>query len=288
MRRPVVRDVSWEGTRQRVWDFPPVDGPSQGATMVMVHGFRGDHHGLLRFVEELPGHRILLPDLPGFGQGEELIGTHDVAAYTRFIAAVVRELLPEPRVLLGHSFGSIIAAEAAALHPELADALILVNPISAPALEGPSRAASRIAEAYYIAASRLPDAAGRALLSNPVIVRGMSVFMAKTRNRTLRRWIHAQHAAYFSSFASRRVVLEAFQASISGTVRDRASELPMPVLLIAAEQDDIGSVDSQRHLATLIPNATLKMLPDVGHLIHYEKPREAALLIGNFLENQPA
>ncbi|MHA7278528.1 alpha/beta fold hydrolase [Arthrobacter sp. MDT2-2] len=295
MRSAVVRSIPWEGTLQRVWDYPaeraadlPAGGPSDaphGATIVMVHGFRGDHHGLLRLVEELPGHRVLLPDLPGFGQGQELGGTHDVAAYARFIRDVTRRLVPEPRVLLGHSFGSIVAAEAAALDPDLAGILVLVNPISAPALEGPSRTASRLAEGYYVAADRLPETAGRALLSNPAIVRGMSIFLAKTKDRNLRRWIHGQHDAYFSSFAGRRVVLEAFRASISGTVRDRARELTMPVLLIAAENDDIGSVASQRELAALIPDATLEVIPDVGHLVHYEKPREAALLVEDFLEN---
>jgi pimeloyl-ACP methyl ester carboxylesterase len=294
MRHAVVRSIPWEGTLQRVWDYPadrsvggPNSGPHRphGATIVMVHGFRGDHHGLLRLVEELPGHRVLLPDLPGFGQGQELSGTHDVATYARFIRDVTRRLVPEPRVLLGHSFGSIVAAEAAALDPDLVGVLVLVNPISAPALEGPSRAASRLAEGYYVAADRLPEAAGRALLSHPAIVRGMSIFLAKTKDRTLRRWIHGQHDAYFSSFAGRRVVLEAFRASISGTVRDRARELTMPVLLVAAENDDIGSVASQRELAALIPHATLEVIPDVGHLVHYEKPREAALLLEDFLEH---
>jgi pimeloyl-ACP methyl ester carboxylesterase len=287
MRTATVRTLSWEGTLQRIWDYPALPAPlgRTGATMVLVHGFRGDHHGLLRLVEELPRHRILLPDLPGFGQGEELQGPHDVAGYARFVTHVLQDLTPEPVVLLGHSFGSIVAAEAAALAPELADAVVLVNPISAPALEGPSRAASRVAEAYYVAAARLPEAAGRALLSNRAIVRAMSVFMAKTKDRTLRRWIHGQHDAYFSSFASRRVVLEAFRASISGTVRDRARELCMPVLLVAAEQDDIGSVASQRELAALIPNAALDVIPGVGHLIHYEKPREAAELIEDFLKD---
>ncbi|WP_043445504.1 alpha/beta fold hydrolase [Arthrobacter sp. L77] len=290
MRQAVVHTLAWEGTLQRVWDFPAIEAPGapQGRPIVMVHGFRGDHHGLLRLVEELPRHRVLLPDLPGFGQGEELPGTHDVSAYARFITDCSRRLAPGPRVLLGHSFGSIVAAEAVALAPDLAAALILVNPISAPALEGPSRTASRVAEAYYVAADRLPEAAGRALLSHPAIVRGMSVFMAKTTDRALRRWIHDQHRAYFSSFASRRVVLEAFRASISGTVRDHARALELPVLLVAAAEDDIGSVESQRELAALIPTSTLEILPAVGHLVHYEKPREAALLIGRFLEAVPA
>ncbi len=290
MRTATVRTLNWAGTLQRVWDYPPLPAPqgTTGPTMLLVHGFRGDHHGLLRLVEELPRHRILLPDLPGFGQGEELQGTHDVATYARFVTDLLQDLHPGPVVLLGHSFGSIVATEAAALAPDLAGVVVLVNPISAPALEGPSRAASRIAEFYYVTADRLPEAAGRALLSNRVIVRAMSVFMAKTKDRALRRWIHGQHDAYFSSFASRRVVLEAFRASISGTVRDHARDLSMPVLLIAAEQDDIGSVESQRALAALIPNATLEVIPDVGHLIHYEKPREAARLIGDFLKDTAA
>lgn len=292
MREAVVRTTGWEGTLQRVWDFPAArsSGPATPAAppIVMVHGFRGDHHGLLRLVEELPGHRVVLPDLPGFGQGQELTSTHDVGTYARFVAHVARLAGPGPRILLGHSFGSIVAAEAVAADPDLAAVLVLVNPISTPALEGPSRAASRVAEGYYVAADRLPEAAGRALLANPVIVRGMSAFMAKTKDRTLRRWIHGQHDAWFSSFASRRVVLEAFQASISGTVRDRAQDIDVPVLLIAAEQDDIGSVASQRELAALFPAATLRVIPDVGHLVHYEKPREAAQLIETFLEALPA
>ena len=284
-REAVVRTFLWEGTTQYVREFEPIgpDAGTDGPTLVMVHGFRGDHHGLLRLVEELPRHRILLPDLPGFGGGGELAGTHDVATYARFIRDVAVSLCDGPYVLLGHSFGSIIAAEHAASAPELVERLVLVNPISAPALEGPSRVATRVAEVYYMAADRLPAPAGRALLANPLIVRAMSGFMAKTEDRALRRWIHGQHRAYFSSFASRRVVLEAFRASISGTVRDRAVELGMPVLLVAAEQDDIGSVGSQRELAALMPHATLEVLADVGHLVHYEKPREAAELIEKFL-----
>ncbi|WP_246021026.1 alpha/beta fold hydrolase [Arthrobacter echini] len=257
----------------------------------MVHGFRGDHHGLERLVGELPAHRVLVPDLPGFGQGEELPGTHDVAAYVRFIAECVLRLVDDPDervVLLGHSFGSIVAAETAAAGSTPVDALVLVNPISAPALTGPSRIATRAAEAYYLAAARLPERAGLALLSNPAIVRVMSGFMATTADPSLRRWIHGQHSAYFSSFASRRVVLEAFRASISGTVRERARDLGMPVLLVAAEQDPIGSIRSQRELARLIPDATLEIIPDVGHLVHYEKPNEAAVLIERFLETVPA
>ena len=62
----------------------------------------------------------------------------------------------------------------------------------------------------------------------------------------------------------------------------------MPVLLVAAELDDIGSLEGQRRLAALIPSSTLAILPGVGHLVHYEKPDEAARLITDFLAGVPA
>jgi pimeloyl-ACP methyl ester carboxylesterase len=281
-----VVTVAWEGRLQHYWDFPPLNAPAgaPASTLFLVHGFRGDHHGLLRLVEALPRHRIVVPDLPGFGASEALAGTHDTAAYSRFVGHSLDALgLGPETVLLGHSFGSVIAARFAAANPRRTAALILVNPICEPALDGSSRFASRAAELYYAAAARLPERAGLALLANPLIVRCMSVFMAKTKDPALRAYIHDQHARYFSAFAGRRVVLEAFRASIAGTVRDSAAALTGPVLLIAAELDDLGSVEGQRRLAAQIPGARLEILEGTGHLVHYEKPAEAAALISDFL-----
>ena len=284
-RQATVRTIPIEGTAQRFWDFPAAD--PAGPVVFMVHGFRGDHHGLLRLVEALPHNRVILPDLPGFGQGAVLPETHDAAAYAGFVRSAFAALgLGPDSVLLGHSFGSIIAARTAAEHPELISELVLINPICEPALEGPKGFTSKLAELYYLAAAKLPEKPGRALLANPLIVRGMSVLMAKTRSPGLRRWIHAQHDAYFSAFASRAVVLEAFRSSISETVRDSAARLRMPVLLIAADRDDLGSVPAQRRLAELVPDGELEILEGVGHLVHYEAPDAAAALITDFLNRR--
>ena len=295
LRRAEVRTFDFDGTQQRCWDFPalPDDGgdggPGVHPPIFMVHGFRGDHHGLLRIVEALPRHRILVPDLPGFGSADPLPGRHDVDAYARFVAGALEGGVPDPgpdTVLLGHSFGSIIAARTAADHPGLISTLVLVNPICEPALEGPKGITSKAAELYYRAAARLPERLGMALLQHPAIVRGMSIFMAKTRDPALRRWIHGQHRAYFSAFANRAVVLDAFRASISTTVRDSAPALDLPVLLIAAERDDLGSGAAQRKLAALMPDAELHVIPKVGHLVHYAAPEDSAGLISGFLQRR--
>ena len=243
-------------------------------TIVAVHGFRGEHHGL----EPVVAH------LPGFGETPPLPGRpHDLDAYAAWLRAFVESVAPGA-IVLGHSFGSIVAS--AAVAGGLATPrLILVNPIGAPALEGPRGVLTRLAVFYYLAGARLPRALGDALLRNGVIVRVMSNAMAKTRDPHLRRFVHEQHDAYFSRFADRDVLHDAFVTSVSHDVREFAPRILQPTLLIAAEKDDITPIEAERHLATLFPDAELVEIPDVGHLIHYETPAAAASAIRGFLDD---
>jgi pimeloyl-ACP methyl ester carboxylesterase len=280
------REVDLLGGTTRYWVYGPADAST---TIVAVHGFRGDHHGLEPVVAQLPGIRFISPDLPGFGESTPLTdGAHDIAGYRRWLTAFIAALrLGNDFVLLGHSFGSIIAS--AAMADELPAAglepskLVLVNPIAAPALAGPRGVLTRLAVLYYRLGAVLPERLGFGLLRNRLIVRVMSMAMAKTHEKPLRRWIHAEHDRYFSGFADRRTVLEAFRASVGNDVSHFAAGIRVPTLLVAADRDDITDVAAQHRLAKRFPDARLVVLSDVGHLIHYEKPAEAAEAILGFL-----
>jgi pimeloyl-ACP methyl ester carboxylesterase len=62
-----------------------------------------------------------------------------------------------------------------------------------------------------------------------------------------------------------------------------AAQISVPTLLIGADRDPITTVEAQRTLEQLFPDARLVILTGVGHLVHYEKPREAAAEIVDFL-----
>jgi pimeloyl-ACP methyl ester carboxylesterase len=288
--RTTASTVELEGTPVAFWTYEPLQASPDTRTILVIHGFRGDHHGLLRVADQLPDMRIIMPDLPGFGSsGPFRSGTHSVARYGQFITEFMAALgLGPDTVLLGHSFGSIIAAHFTADHPAAVNPLILINPIAAPALEGPKGIMTRLAVLYYRLAARLPRALGLALLRSPLIVRVMSEAMAKTGDRDLRRFIHGQHHAYFSAFANRDSLLESFTASVSSHVAEVAGRLALPVLLIAGEKDEIATLPDQHRLLALLPDAELHVIPDVGHLIHYETPGPAATFIRNFLKDHPA
>jgi len=279
-RLPVQRhEVAVRGGVTAYWEYGPADADT---TVVAVHGFRGEHHGLEPVLAYLPEVRVIAPDLPGFGESAPLPGrTHDLDEYAAWLTEFTAAVAPGA-VILGHSFGSIVTA--AAVAGGLATPrLILLNPIGAPALEGPKGLMTRLAVLYYALGARLPERLGTALLRNRVIVRVMSITMAKTKDAALRRFIHDQHDTYFSRFSDRDVLRDAFVASVSHDVREFAADIDVPTLLVAAERDDITPIEAERKLATMFDDATLVEIAHVGHLIHYETPAEAAGAVRRFL-----
>lgn len=265
-------------------------GNPKGELVVLVHGFRGDHHGLediaRNLVTEHSEARVVIPDLPGFGNSlSQEKNTHSLKFFGEWLSdfvATQQQSSNEPFVLVAHSFGTLVAAQAIdfGLLPTRA---VLINPISSPALQGPQAVMTQLAIAYYKVAELLPEKAARALLANRFIVRMMSEFMAKSRDREMRAFIHDQHHQFFSTYQNSVTLLQTFTASVSNTVVDFSQSFVFPTLIIAGEKDDISPLAAQLSLNRLLSQSDIKILSGVGHLVHYEVPKEAAQLINEFL-----
>ena len=284
LARIPVREAQVEvlGSATRYWEYGPADAAH---TVVIAHGYRGDHHGLEPVIALLPDVRFISPDLPGFGVSTPMTDApHSIEGYARWLGGFVDAVdVRGSAVLLGHSFGSMVTSTAIASGLVTTPKLILVNPIAASALEGPSRFLTRGTVAYYRLAMALPEKAGHWLLDNWFVIRFMSLALVKTKDKALRRFVHDQHHTYFGRFANRTVVVDGFEASISNDVTSVASGLTMPTLLLGAEFDAITTVEQMGQLRDQLDDATLHIIPDVGHLIHYEKSLEAAGFIVDFL-----
>jgi pimeloyl-ACP methyl ester carboxylesterase len=277
-----VSDVELRGGRTRCHDY---GDPDAGLRLVFLHGLRGDHHGLEPIVAQLDGAvATTVPDLPGFGESPPLLsGAHDIAGYVAWARDLLCAVAPAgDAVLAGHSFGSIVAAAAVAAGAPVRG-LVLVNPIAAAPLAGPRRLATLATVGYHRLAAALPERAGTALLRSRTITRLASGAMVRTRDRELRRWIHAEHGRRFNGFADRRVLLEAFDASIGAAVTPYAARIGVPTLLVAGERDDIAPVGAQHELVRRFPQARLVVLAGTGHLAHYERPAAVAAAISEFV-----
>jgi pimeloyl-ACP methyl ester carboxylesterase len=275
-------EVTVLGSRTRYWEYGPADAST---TILLVHGYRGDHHGLEPVIALLPGIRFVSPDLPGFGASTPLTeAPHSIAGYERWMTAFAQAVqLPADAIVFGHSFGSMITSHALA-DGFPARALILLNPISADPRTAAGVGITRLTRAYYGLARRLPAGIGRRLLGNWLVVQFMSMSLVTTQDKTLRSWVHEEHHRYFNGFSDPSTVAEAFDASLSTEVGKAAPRITVPVLMIAGEVDRIAPLAGQRATVGLFPDARLVVLPSVGHLVHYEAAQGAADAIRDFVD----
>jgi pimeloyl-ACP methyl ester carboxylesterase len=106
-----------------------VRSEGEGDPLLFLHG-AGGLRGWPPFLESLArSFRVIAPDHPGFGRSEGLEQLDDVVDlalyYTEFIEALG---LTQP-YLVGHSLGGMIAAEVAAIAPDLVSKLVLIAPV---------------------------------------------------------------------------------------------------------------------------------------------------------------
>ncbi len=276
-----------------VWVYPArTSGASRPRPVVLVHGFRGDHHGLALIAHDLRDRDVWVPDLPGFGAvspPDDGLDLSTFTAYIRAVCAACEAATGQRPLLVGHSFGSVLAAHTYAQTTDISPGLGLLSPIVQPPLEGSARTLTQLTRLYYAAGASLPERLGTALLAHPVIVRAMSEVMATSPDRVTRRFIHDQHARYFSGYADRRSLAQAYRVSITHTVAEAAAGLATtgrPLLVVAGDDDliaPIGAaqsfVDSLRRVGASVEDHTLT---GVGHLLHYERPAAVAQAIEGF------
>ena len=276
------KEISILGSTTRYWVY---GDPDATRTIVIAHGYRGDHHGLEPVIAQLPRYRFIGPDIPGFGESTPLTEVpHSIEGYATWLDAFVSELgVRGTAIILGHSFGTLFSSAAVAGGLPT-PALILINPIAISGLKGPHPIATGLTVFFYRTAAKLPARIANALLKSWLVVQFMSVSLVKSKDKALRAWIHNEHHTFFNCFHDRDTVVEAFEASISGDVSSVAEDIRVPTLLVAAELDDITPVSAQYELQRMLPDGRLRVLGGVGHLIHYEAPVRAAEAIADFVD----
>lgn len=120
-----VRRVEGGGQHVVQLEAGPVDAP----LVVLLHGFTGAKENWLPLMAELSAtHRVIAPDLPGWGESDREPGAdYGVVAQSERIAAWLGTLPRTPDLLVGHSMGGHIAALVAARHPERVPRIALLS-----------------------------------------------------------------------------------------------------------------------------------------------------------------
>ena len=115
------------GDGEIVWHTWGQDGDEP---LVLLHGGSGSWTHWIRNVEALAatGRRVVVPDLPGFGDSARPPGGQDADAVAPALAAALPAVVGDAPVdVVGFSFGGLCGGLMAAAHPERVKRLVIVG-----------------------------------------------------------------------------------------------------------------------------------------------------------------
>lgn len=105
-------------------------GDADRAPVVLLHGGGGSWTHWVRNIDALlaAGHRVLAPDMPGFGDSDAPPDGHDADVLPGWLERGAQALLGDrPVALVGFSYGGLVAGLWAQAHPSRVRQLVLVG-----------------------------------------------------------------------------------------------------------------------------------------------------------------
>ncbi len=257
----------------------------KGSPVVLIHGnvVTGDDWNTSGVAEQLlRTHRVVIFDRPGFGYSERPRGRLWTAAQqAELLHKALRQLGVERPVIVGHSWGTIVALALAERHQAETAALVLLA-------------------GYYFWTLR-PDvllaAAGALPVLGDVLRYTISPLLGWLQMPLLKWAIFSParvparfEAEYSPAMALRpsqiRATMMEGTLMIPGALALRAQykDLTLPVVIIAGDGDRIVFSRRSEQLRDNIPSSVLQIVKGAGHMVHHLAARQVAQAVEDVAE----
>jgi len=239
-----------------------------GTPLFLFHSLLSDRASFDAIAPELArSHRVIVPELPGFGGSKAVSG--GLAAVADRMAEAVRDAAAgQQPIVLGNGYGGFVALQMAIRHPDVASKLILADCGAAFSEQGREAFRTMAALSRSKGLAAITDLAMRRLFApefqaaHPDLMQGRREAFLKTDPE----------------------VLQAACAALAELdLRPELSKVKMPVLVLVGEHDEATPPAMSHELAALLPNARLKVLAGCAHVPQLQAPRAFLDAIGDFL-----
>lgn len=263
-----ARFVTVAGTRIRYIDA------GTGAPVVFLHGLGASLYTWRSTLQPImrAGFRVVAFDNRGFGESEKPPTGYRNADYERLVIALLDSLHVHDAVLVGHSMGGAIAAEAAVRDPQRVRGLVLI---------GAAGLGAR--EPLLFKVVRWP-------LLGPFVVwfrgRGLTERLLRSTYADPQKVTPGDVDQYYAPVAdpaygtALRAVLREFDFN---ALDGRLDRIQTATLLIWGAEDRWVPLDAGRRFASQLQRAAFVLVPHAGHAVQEETPAEANRLLIRFL-----
>jgi pimeloyl-ACP methyl ester carboxylesterase len=240
---------------------------------MLVHGFPLDGRMWNHQQELSKQHRLIIPDLRGFGQSPEAHSPFTLETLAEDLDALASHLKLPPFTLAGLSMGGYTALAYVAQYLPTLRSLILIDTKSQPdTAEGKQGRDKMIAQLREQASPKpIADAMLPKLLPEETI---------KTRPQVAKE--------VRNIIESQRPTTLAHALAAMRDRPDRTGELSritIPTLAIVGEKDSITPPDVMKTFKEKIPRCDLVTIPAAGHLTPMEQPAQVNQAITRFLHS---
>jgi 3-oxoadipate enol-lactonase len=242
----------------------------QGSPIVFVHGFPLDHSMWRKQIDEFAAtHRVIAPDLRGFGASEGTNGTVLMETFADDVAATLDELqVVEPVVLCGLSMGGYVGWQFFLRHRARLCALIQCD--TRAIADDETGVANRQKLARLVRENGTAPVAS-AMLPNLFSSTGDVQSLVEETRAVIERTNPEAVAAAALGLAARP------------DITDQLGDIDVPTLLIVGTDDKISPAEEMQGIAKRIPHATCVVVPDAGHMAPLENAEFTNRAIREFL-----
>ncbi len=272
---PVGRFLDVDGVRLHYLER------GQGEPLVLIHGngtLIQDFtiSGLVDRLSER--YRVIVIERPGYGYSTRPRALWTPRAHATLFEHALQQLGVERAIVLGHSWGTMVAVSLALQAPTLVRSLVLLS-------------------GYYFPTARL-DAALNTPLAVPVIGDALRHTVSPLLARLmLPAAIRAMFAPapvpeHFDRLFPKELMLRPIQLRASAEdaalmtpsameLADHYRGLTMPVVIVTGADDQVVDVGRQsRRLHEEIPQSEFVALPGLGHMVHHLAPDQVMQAVG--------
>jgi pimeloyl-ACP methyl ester carboxylesterase len=251
-----------------------VDHGGRGLSVLLLHGGSAHARWWDFVVPHLGRVRALALDLRGHGDSAwALDGAYRVEDYAEDVGTAIAGLRLERPALVGHSLGAFVALRYALDRPGALSALVLVDGRASFGTSGSRRLRllGMLGAAQY---GSLEEAVTkfRALPQETIAEPGVLRHVAR---HSFRRQSDGRWTAKFD-----RASLAAHECF---DLRQRLSELELPVLFVRGEHSTVVSAAGQSKLASACPRGRSTEIPGCHHHVLIDRPDLLGRMIGAFL-----